>query len=96
MAQMVGAHGEIKTDAEGLAKISGWKATVESHAGATYGVFEPVHYTTQVVAGTNYRVKVRVGDGEFIHVTFFEPLPHTGDAVSVSAHSTGHTADEAF
>lgn len=91
----MGGHTETKTDEEGLAKINGWKTVAEGHSGSTYDTFEAVHYSTQVVAGTNWRAKVKVGDNH-IHVTFFEPLPHTGDAVSVTDHSTGHSAEDAL
>ena len=92
----MGGHSEPKTDAEGLEKIAGWKSAVETKAGATYATFEVVHYTTQVVAGTNWRAKVKVGDSEYIHVTIFEPLPHTGDAATCSDHSAGHTLEAGF
>ena len=41
-------------------------------------MFEPVGYTTQVVAGTNFRVKYKVGDNDYVHAQVFVPLPHTG------------------
>lgn len=93
----MGGHSEPKTDAEGISKIKSWQSTIESTIGST-GTFEVVSYTTQVVAGTNWRAKIRTGPGEtdYVHVTIFEPLPHTGDAASVSSHSAGMTLDAAF
>eukprot|EP00182_Erythrolobus_australicus_P004342 CAMPEP_0185836382 /NCGR_PEP_ID=MMETSP1353-20130828/9603_1 /TAXON_ID=1077150 /ORGANISM="Erythrolobus australicus, Strain CCMP3124" /LENGTH=102 /DNA_ID=CAMNT_0028535165 /DNA_START=12 /DNA_END=320 /DNA_ORIENTATION=- len=42
--------------------------------------FEPMSFATQVVAGTNYFVKIRVnaGTNEHVHVRIFCPLPCTG------------------
>ena len=94
--QAVGAFGEVKTDAEGLAKIAAWKSHVEGHTGAAYATFEPVHYTQQVVAGMNYKAKIHVGGGSHIHVKFYEPLPHTGDPVQISEHSDGHSLADAL
>ena len=51
------------------------KPKVEQALGATYPEFEAVQYTTQVVAGTNYKIKVKVGDGKYVHIKVFEPLP---------------------
>lgn len=36
--------------------------------------FVPVSYKTQVVAGTNYFVKVKTGESEFVHLRIFLPL----------------------
>mmetsp|Transcript_46294 Transcript_46294/g.112188 ORF Transcript_46294/g.112188 Transcript_46294/m.112188 type:complete len:126 (-) Transcript_46294:1824-2201(-) len=37
--------------------------------------FDPVLMTTQVVAGTNYKVKYHIGNGNYVHAKIFEPLP---------------------
>jgi cystatin-A/B len=47
----------------------------EQKAGQKYSKFEATQYRTQVVAGTNYFIKVDCGDGLFVHVRVFEPLP---------------------
>ena len=43
------------------------KSDIEEKAGAHFSTFEPVSFATQVVAGTNYFVKINVGDSH-IHV----------------------------
>ena len=85
---MLGAPSAPKTDAEGLAVIGGFRELVEGHANKQFSEWTPVSYTTQVVAGTNYQAKVKVGDGEYIHVKIYEPLPG-GDAPSVSNFADG-------
>ncbi|XP_065667799.1 cystatin-A isoform X1 [Hydra vulgaris] len=37
--------------------------------------YEAVSYKTQVVAGTNFFIKVKTGDNRFIHLRVFRPLP---------------------
>ena len=48
---------------------------VENTLGETFDVYEPVLYTSQVVAGTNYKIKVHVGDEKFVHIKIYVPLP---------------------
>lgn len=91
---MLGGHSENKNDADGLAKIAGWQSLVEGHSGKNFASFTPSHYTSQVVAGTNYQAAVDVGDG-FIHVKIYEPLPGQGDP-EVSGFKEGVNQDDAF
>jgi hypothetical protein len=72
---MLGAPSAIKTDEEGLQKMREYRTLVESHAVTTYPIFEPVQYTTQVVSGTNYQVKVKVGEDKYIHFKVNDPTP---------------------
>jgi len=46
-------------------------------------VYEAVSYSTQVVAGTNFFVKVKVGDGDYIHLRIFRPLPPNQDQLEL-------------
>merc|ERR1712189_129522 len=55
------------------------------------GEAELLSYKTQVVAGTNYFMKVKFGD-HVIHARIFQPLPHTGEAASLhSIDSAKHS-----
>ena len=54
------------------------KPEVEKALGATYGTFEAVKYTSQVVAGAMYRIKVKVGDDQYIHIRVLKNLPCNG------------------
>jgi len=42
-------------------------------------MFEPISYRSQVVAGTNYYVKIRISKTDYIHVKIFKPLPYSHD-----------------
>ncbi|CAI2385941.1 unnamed protein product [Moneuplotes crassus] len=81
-------------DSAGLTKISGWKGLVEAKAGTEYASFEPVHYTTQVVAGTNYKAKVKVSDSEYIHILVFEGF--SSAEPTVMSVESGKTLEEAL
>ncbi|KAM4044343.1 cystatin-B-like isoform 2-T2 [Anomaloglossus baeobatrachus] len=61
------------------------KTEVEEKHGKTYPTYVATEYKTQVVAGTNYFVKVRVGDEEYIHLRMYKNLPHAGQKLSLTA-----------
>ena len=67
------------------------KPKVEQALGATYTEFEAVQYTTQVVAGTNYKIKVNVGDGKHVHIKVFVPLPCNGTEKKLMSQEAGKT-----
>lgn len=54
-----------------------------------------VSYKSQVVAGTNYFAKVDIGDGKFVHLRVFKPLPHTGAGPELVKFLLDKSADEA-
>jgi cystatin-A/B len=68
---------------------------VEAHTGDTYDVFTALKYKTQLVAGTNYFIKVQIDDqGNCIHIRVFQPLPHTNEDPSVHSVQKGKTLEE--
>ena len=72
MHEMLGAYDEPRelTDSEYLMVLL-LKAEVEDYTNDIYYEFTPVLIRTQVVSGTNYLVKIKVGDDEYIHVTIY-------------------------
>ena len=73
---LAGGFDEVKEVDEEVKVIAlNMKGKAEEALGETFEVFEPVLYTSQVVAGTNYNVKVHVGDERFIHMKIYVPLP---------------------
>ena len=57
----------------------------------TYTNFKPLHYKTQMVSGTNYFVKIHVGDNdsdECIHVRFYRDLQNNLSLHSLSENRT--------
>ena len=73
-----GAFGNAKqadTDVQNI--IDGLKSSVEEKLGRLASTFTAISYATQVVAGTNYIVKIDTGADTYIHVKLHKPLPHT-------------------
>ncbi|XP_069801084.1 cystatin-B-like isoform X2 [Dendropsophus ebraccatus] len=70
------------------------KPTVEEKHGKKYTTFVATEYKTQLVAGTNYFVKVHVGDEEYLHLRMYKTLPHDGEKLSLTAVQAGKTKQE--
>ncbi|CAH8608602.1 unnamed protein product [Heterobilharzia americana] len=66
---------------EKLGKLLG--GNLESHLGRKPAKFEIVQIASQVVAGTNYFVKVKIDENEYIHAKIFEPLPCHGTELTL-------------
>uniref|UniRef100_A0A8C1PMW5 Cystatin domain-containing protein n=1 Tax=Cyprinus carpio TaxID=7962 RepID=A0A8C1PMW5_CYPCA len=60
---------------------------IEEMVGTVFKIFIPVVYSSQVVEGMNYIVKVLVdvdGDGVCVHALIFQALPCYGGELSVT------------
>eukprot|EP00291_Cryptomonas_curvata_P016016 CAMPEP_0172151442 /NCGR_PEP_ID=MMETSP1050-20130122/231_1 /TAXON_ID=233186 /ORGANISM="Cryptomonas curvata, Strain CCAP979/52" /LENGTH=101 /DNA_ID=CAMNT_0012819547 /DNA_START=9 /DNA_END=314 /DNA_ORIENTATION=- len=80
---MAGGCGESQSaDAEIQALVDSVKPFVESSKSVSYTKFEAVSFRAQVVAGTNYFVKVLVHASDSVESTLllriFKPLPFAG------------------
>ncbi|XP_078619933.1 cystatin-B-like [Branchiostoma floridae x Branchiostoma japonicum] len=60
------------------------KGEVEQQAGVTFDIFRATTFSSQVVAGTNYFIKVDVGGEKFVHLKVFKALPHAGSGLKVT------------
>jgi len=52
-----------------------------------------VSYRSQVVAGTNYFIKVHAGD-QHLHLKVHKPLPHTGNPPQLTGAQTGKSHED--
>ncbi|GAA6219433.1 cystatin-B-like [Lates japonicus] len=69
MPMMCGGLSEPAEANDEVQKIAdGMKPHAEQKAGRNYHVFTAKTYRTQLVAGTNYFIKVHVGGDEHIHM----------------------------
>mmetsp|Transcript_19568 Transcript_19568/g.31489 ORF Transcript_19568/g.31489 Transcript_19568/m.31489 type:complete len:102 (+) Transcript_19568:3-308(+) len=89
---MVGAYGsDLAPDTEVSEKVAAVASEAERalQEMVSNGVLQaipdgPLHerilsYKRQVVAGTNYRVKVSLDDEKTATLTIYQPLPHTNE-----------------
>uniref|UniRef100_A0A4X2KDG5 Cystatin domain-containing protein n=1 Tax=Vombatus ursinus TaxID=29139 RepID=A0A4X2KDG5_VOMUR len=92
---MTGGLSETKSATPETQKIvDEVKSQFEKKSNEKYDCFEAAEYKTQVVAGTMYFVKVRVGGDQYAHLKVFQPLPHTNKPMELSDYQTGKTKDE--
>ena len=92
---MLGGFGNaLDADDTVKALAKGVKDQAEKALGETYGEFEAVKYTKQVVNGTNYKIKVKVGDGKFVHLKVYVPLPAKNAPNELLEQEKGKTLDD--
>jgi cystatin-A/B len=70
------------------------RASLEEKSGKKFAEFTVLLVSSQVVAGTNYFVKIHVGGEECVHARIFRPLPHTGEGPQVHSVQLSKTKDE--
>ena len=77
--EIVGGPSEEKDADKEVKKLANEiKAQVEEKRNAKYTTFEAVKYTTQVVNGIMYKIKVKVGDDQYIHLRALKNTPSKG------------------
>uniref|UniRef100_A0A8C5QRY7 Cystatin domain-containing protein n=1 Tax=Leptobrachium leishanense TaxID=445787 RepID=A0A8C5QRY7_9ANUR len=64
------------------------KPQVETKDGRQFQYFQAVSFASQIVAGTNYFVKVDVGQGECLHLRIYQNLD---GQLLLSAYQRGKT-----
>ncbi|XP_004712358.1 cystatin-A [Echinops telfairi] len=70
------------------------KSQLEEQTNETYEEFEAVEYKTQVVAGVNYYVKIRIGNEKYIHIKMFKSLPGEHQYLTLTGYQTGKSKDD--
>ena len=95
MMNRLGGFGEAK-DADNEAKeiAKEVQKQTEDKLGTKFTEFEAVKYTTQVVAGTNYLIKVKVGPEQYVHIKVWKKLPCYGGEKVLSEATGGKTLND--
>ncbi|KAM5281702.1 cystatin-B [Ctenodactylus gundi] len=92
---MCGAPGAVQpATAEVQEIVDQVKLQLEEKENKKYPVFKAVSYMCQVVAGTNYFVKVDTGENSFTHLRVFRSLPHENKPVLLSAYQTNKSLED--
>lgn len=79
---MCGAPTEMEDpDEEIIQIVNEIKPQIEQQTNKTYEKFEAVKFTSQVVAGTIYRIKVKIAENKYLHISVLKELPCNGGGI---------------
>mmetsp|Transcript_5903 Transcript_5903/g.14006 ORF Transcript_5903/g.14006 Transcript_5903/m.14006 type:complete len:146 (-) Transcript_5903:172-609(-) len=70
------------------------KRALEAGAAGNFTKWEARQLRTQLVAGTNYFVKVAVSDDKCVHLRIYQPLPHTKEPARLVAVKLDQNPEE--
>ncbi|XP_069801326.1 cystatin-A-like [Dendropsophus ebraccatus] len=72
------------------------KSEFEKKSGTNAAEFKAKKYASQVVAGTNYYIKVSTGDGHYCHIKIYEPLRGEPEITGFQLNKSEHDAIHFF
>ncbi|XP_048044026.1 cystatin-B-like isoform X3 [Megalobrama amblycephala] len=70
------------------------KSDIEKKARATFEIYIPLSFGTQIVAGKNHLVKVYIGVDKCVHAMITQALPCDGGKLTVTGVQHPKTASE--
>ncbi|XP_012372048.1 cystatin-B-like [Octodon degus] len=70
------------------------RTQLEEKENRKYSVFKAVSFKCQLMAGTNYFIKVDTGDENFLHLRVFKSLPHENKPLELAACRTNKSRND--
>uniref|UniRef100_A0A2C9LXG7 Cystatin domain-containing protein n=1 Tax=Biomphalaria glabrata TaxID=6526 RepID=A0A2C9LXG7_BIOGL len=67
---------------------------LESKVGKRFTIYEAVSFKTQVVAGLNYFIKIKIEVDIYIHVRLFRPLSQADAAPELVKYQLNKSKDD--
>ena len=92
--KMCGGTGdEQQAEADVQALVESVKEAVVSELGTPPQELRATHFKTQVVAGTNYFVRVHIGAGKHVHLRIYKHFSGTVSLHGVRHHEAGGVSE---
>ncbi|XP_006162422.1 cystatin-A [Tupaia chinensis] len=92
---MPGGLSEVKPATPEIQEmINKVKSQIEEETNEKFEEFEAEEYKTQVVAGINYFVKIKVGGSRYIHAKIFKGLPGQNEELVLCGVQTNKAKDD--
>ena len=88
-----GPSDEKLADGDVQALVDNVKDAVVTKLGSQPQEMRATHFLTQVVAGTNYFVRVHIGDGKHIHLRIYKHFSGTVSLHGLKHHEAGGVAE---
>ncbi|XP_032047359.1 leukocyte cysteine proteinase inhibitor 1-like [Aythya fuligula] len=70
------------------------KAEYERRENRTFDIFQAIVYRDQLVAGTNYFIKVQISDTSYAHLRVFQALPQEKQGPNLESYQIDKTRDD--
>ncbi len=88
---MLGAFGESQPANDHVRQlVHKHVAEIGQQLGADVSGIEVIDYKTQVVAGTNYLIHAKLGNGQHVDIKVYEKLPCDGSETTVTSVTPHH------
>uniref|UniRef100_A0A0B6ZKN4 Cystatin domain-containing protein n=1 Tax=Arion vulgaris TaxID=1028688 RepID=A0A0B6ZKN4_9EUPU len=71
------------------------RSQLEAKVGKSFPKYKAISYISQIVAGTNFFVKIQTDENEYTHVRIFRSLPTPDSEFTVHSHQTGKSKEDA-
>ena len=72
---MAGYYNEVNEVNEEIKILANdMKEKVENILGETLQIYKPIMFTNKIIDGTNYNIKIKVGDDNYMHLKIHVPL----------------------
>ena len=89
---MVGGYGNLKQTDNLITELcNSIKNETENQLGKIFDTWKVIEYKTQIVNGTNFKVKVQVSDENFVQLQFHRALPCYGGKITLKNVTEGCT-----
>ena len=91
---MCGGFGNVNNADESVQQLANSvRDKVEERLNAKFNTYDVVSYKTQVVAGTNYKVKIHIGNESYVHIKIFVGLYSNGGSTELTQAEGNMTID---